>query len=429
MLRKIVAILCVLMILLLAACGNSVGVTTEETGQETQTPAAEESSNTDMPVESDSASQETLNGEAVPDEVAEPADDENDTAEVSNADNDDGAVSEVDSDTEDSETEESTVVSNEEGSPEVEETLYVTTSLNVRSGPGTEYDKVGLLSTGDEVTRTQSLENGWSKIVYEGEECYVSSQYLSTEKIELPSVIAESINYPLEYSDDTCTITIDKQWYNHAWCYIAHVELSDYSRLATECANGSYNNGFETTSSVAERVGAILCINGCYSAPYLEYPVMRDGEVCHNAACNVPAVYSANTGIFSSPADAGVAGERLSDLAASGEVKDTFCFGPAFLSDGEITVGNDASRAQRTFIGTNGEPGDLYIVVSEGRNVDGESSGLTYKECASLLQELGCTFGVPLDGGGSSTMVFNGVVLNHLPNESERAVVDFVYIK
>ena len=120
MLRKIVAVLCALMILLLAACGNSVGATAEETGQETQTTAAEESSNTDMPVESDSASQETLNKEAVPDEVAEPADDENDTAEESNADNDAGAVSEVDSDTEDSETEKSTEVSIEEEPPEVE---------------------------------------------------------------------------------------------------------------------------------------------------------------------------------------------------------------------------------------------------------------------------------------------------------------------
>lgn len=426
MLKSVVALmLSFAMLMTVVACGNA-GDEKPEADTQPITEETEEDVNSEADVETDLVKDpETPSAENVTEEAEETnQDDEKEVSEETSAIESDENETEPAAETENQETE-----SVEEEEPEFEETVYATTSLNVRSGPGTEHDKVGLLKRGEATVRTEVLDNGWSKIQYEDEERYVSSEYLSTEEIQVPSVIAESLSYPLEYSDDTCKITIEKEWYEHAWCYIAHVELEDYDRLATECANGSYNNGYETTSSVAERVDAILCINGCYSAPYLQYPVMRDGEVCHNAACNVPAVYSADTGIFSSPADAGVAGESLSDLAASGEVKDTFCFGPAFLTDGEISVGNDASRAQRTFIGTNGEPGDFYLVVSEGRNVDGESSGLTYKECASLLQDYGCTFGVPLDGGGSSTMVFNGVVLNHLPNEEERAVVDFVYIR
>ena len=77
---------------------------------------------------------------------------------------------------------------------------------------------------------------------------------------------------------------------------------------------------------------------------------------------------------------------------------------------------------------TSGYPGDIWIVVSEGRNADGESAGLTYRQCARLLGEKGCIFGVPLDGGGSSTMVFQGKVLNSA-KAGQRSVVDFVYFK
>lgn len=312
---------------------------------------------------------------------------------------------------------------------EKEETVYSTCTLNVRKGPGTDTDIVGTLKTGDTVIRTGSPENGWAKIKYNEDYCYVADKYLSTEKVETPSSVSESIQYPLTYTDSTCSITINKEWYQNAYCYIAHVVISDYSRFATSCANGSYGAGYEITSNAADRVGAILCINGCYSAPYLDYGVVRNGVVCNDKACYVPAIYNGNTGVFSSPEAAGVAGAMLSSLTGSGTVKDTFCFGPAFLANGTVAAGSDTSRAQRTFIGTNGKPGDFYLVVSEGRYVDGKSAGLTYTECANLLKNYGCTFGVPLDGGGSSTMVFKGTVLNHLPDETERAVVDFVYIK
>ena len=64
-----------------------------------------------------------------------------------------------------------------------------------------------------------------------------------------------------------------------------------------------------------------------------------------------------------------------------------------------------------------------------GANYNGKKIGsLTYSEMASFLQSKGCTFGVPLDGGGSSTMYFNGKVLN-AARSGQRSVVDFVYFK
>ena len=115
-------------------------------------------------------------------------------------------------------------------------------------------------------------------------------------------------------------------------------------------------------------------------------------------------------------------------MVADGLVTDTFCFGPPNLINGVVTGTNGGARAQRTFVGTNGNAGDIWICVSDGRYNDGESAGLTFYEAAEFLQSKGCTFGVHLDGGGSSTMYFNGKVLNAAKN-GQRSVVDFLYFK
>ena len=175
----------------------------------------------------------------------------------------------------------------------------------------------------------------------------------------------------------------------------------------------------------------MFAINGCYSAPYLDYTVVRRGVIYNGGSrnCNSPAFYSSVTGLFGDNKMLGVNGVKVSDAVAQGLITDTFCFGPAILQNGEVTVGNDSSRAQRTFIGTDGKPGHMIICVSNGRYSDGVSAGLTYKEMATLLQEYGCTFGIPLDGGGSSTMVFKGKILNQLANDQERGyIVDFCCI-
>lgn len=312
----------------------------------------------------------------------------------------------------------------------VDETVYATTTVNVRSGPSTSHSKVGSLNFGQEVQRTGIGNNGWSKVMYNGKESYVHSDYLSTEN---PVPERNVSGYPLSYSDSTVTITIYREWYEDAWCYAAHVQLSDYSRMATDCAYGSYGSGSETTSDAASRLNAIFAVNGCYSAPYLDYIVVRDGQICNGGYRSlwVPGVYSQYTGELLSAWETngtpGVAGQSVSSMVSSGIVTDTFNFGPPILQGGSICAGS-GGRAQATFIGTNGEPGDIWVVVSDGRYNDGESTGLTAYQCAEYLQSKGCTFGIPLDGGGSSTMVFQGVVLNAAAG-NERAIVDFLYIR
>ena len=69
---------------------------------------------------------------------------------------------------------------------EVNETVYATGTVNLRSGPSTAHDKVGSLNKSDSVTRigigTGEAE-GWSRIqLSDGSTVYVSNKYLSTTK-------------------------------------------------------------------------------------------------------------------------------------------------------------------------------------------------------------------------------------------------------
>lgn len=310
-------------------------------------------------------------------------------------------------------------------------TLYATTTVNVRTGPGKDYESIGMLYYGNEVSRIDENNSEWVHVLYDGIEAYVYGTYLTGEE---PPAASDTTGYPMVYSDETCTVTIYKEWFENAWCYAAHLEFTDYTRFGTSCANGAYNNGSETTSSAASRLGAILCVNGCYSAPYLDYIVVRSGTLCNGSSRNlwIPAFYSSYTGCLASAWETGSvhknAGKNVQSLVSSGELTDTFCFGPPMLMGGSVVNCSDSSRAQRTFIGTNGTAGDIWLVVSDGRYNDGESAGLTYGQCARYLISKGCTFGVPLDGGGSSTMVFQGMCLN-AERGNERAVVDFVYFK
>ena len=69
---------------------------------------------------------------------------------------------------------------------EVNETVYATGTVNLRSGPSTAHDKVGSLNKSDSVTRVgigTAEAEGWSRIqLSDGSTVYVSNSYLSITK-------------------------------------------------------------------------------------------------------------------------------------------------------------------------------------------------------------------------------------------------------
>ncbi len=62
----------------------------------------------------------------------------------------------------------------------VNQTVYATTEVNVRSSYSTSSGSIGSLQEGDSVTRTGIGDNGWSRVSYNGSTGYIFSQYLTT---------------------------------------------------------------------------------------------------------------------------------------------------------------------------------------------------------------------------------------------------------
>lgn len=72
--------------------------------------------------------------------------------------------------------------------------------------------------------------------------------------------------------------------------------------------------------------------------------------------------------------------------------------------DSDITTG----RYPRAMIGTNDE--EIICIAADGRSED--SVGLNLDESANLLIMFGATSGLNLDGGGSTTLISNGKLIN-----------------
>lgn len=82
-------------------------------------------------------------------------------------------------------------------------------------------------------------------------------------------------------------------------------------------------------------------------------------------------------------------------------------------------------RHPRTAIGFNDH--HLFLVAVDGRQRE-LSVGVSFVELASLLQQIGCTDALNLDGGGSTTFWLNGKVMNSPSDRRERSIANGLVI-
>lgn len=237
----------------------------------------------------------------------------------------------------------------------------------------------------------------------------------------------------MQYADENISVTVTEYYENDTKIYVADVQLSSAQYLKTAFAGDTFGKNITAaTSEIAAGHGAILAINGDFCGARTTGYVIRNGIVYRDtgdASTDVLCIYA--DGHF----EITNAGETTAQALADAGVWQAFSFGPALVQDGAVTVseGEEVGHAMasnpRTAIGI---IDDLHyvLVVSDGRTA--ESAGLTLRQLAEFMQGLGVTTAYNLDGGGSSTMYWNGQVINN-PTTSgrsvkERSVSDIVYI-
>ena len=115
------------------------------------------------------------------------------------------------------------------------------------------------------------------------------------------------------------------------------------------------------------------------------------------------------------------------------KVKEAIHAGPILISNRNINVTSEQEVffntpvdgvQPRSAIGYN-KNGDIIMMVVDGRQVD--SRGVYLKELAMLMKQFNCEKAINLDGGGSSSLVVNGKLINNpIGLKSEREVMSFI---
>ena len=290
--------------------------------------------------------------------------------------------------------------------------------------------------TGDSAASAQGQnETGGSATSAQGQEKTDNSTINADNQNETQNQKQEAVWTDNSYTDENISITIETREVCNTTVYIADVQLSSVEYLKTALANDMFGtNVTETTSAQAEAKSAILAVNGDYYGANKTGYVIKNGTVYRDSVRNDSeyddlVIYE--DGSFGIINETEISAEQLVENG----VTQLFAFGPALVENGEIAVdqnsevGKAMASNPRTAIGVIDELHYVFV-VADGRS--SESEGLSLYELAELLQECGCETAYNLDGGGSSTMYFNGQVINKPTTNGhsfkEREVSDIVYI-
>ena len=276
----------------------------------------------------------------------------------------------------------------------------------------------------EEDSESQAKNRNGNESTTTGDENEVSSQS-STER--------SAVSTETAYQDENISVTITEYREYDTSIYVADILLSSPDYLKTALAQNAYGkNVTEKTSEIDLANDAVLAINGDYYGAQETGYVLRNGVLYRDTAQKGQedlVIYE--DGTFEIIVEDQVAAQELLDKGAV----QILSFGPALVTDSEISVTTDEevgkakSSNPRTAIGV---IDDLHyvFVVSDGRT--DESEGLSLFQLAQFMSSLGVKTAYNLDGGGSSSMVFNGTVVNNPTTTGgrikERSVSDIVYI-
>lgn len=269
---------------------------------------------------------------------------------------------------------------------------------------------------------------------------FISKVYRVAEETEEQNTVLEenqeetvTETSETSYEDENISITLTEYREEDTSIYVADLVLSSPEYLKTAFAQNSYGkNVTEKTSEIAEEVNAILAINGDYYGAQEKGYVLKNGTLYRSEAEEGQedlVIYE--DGSFEIISEEEITGEELVEQGA----QEVLSFGPGLIENGTIVVteedevGKAMASNPRTAIGIIDKLHYVFV-VSDGRTE--ESEGLSLLELAEFMDGLGVETAYNLDGGGSSTMYFNGELINNPTTNGrsveERSVSDIVYI-
>ena len=224
---------------------------------------------------------------------------------------------------------------------------------------------------------------------------------------------------PLDYgvSDiDGDGIISQKFSYKGATIYITIVLDPDRVFIGTADDNPEHKWGYGATlDTIVEKYGAVGGINaGGFvddngtGSGWPPDGITYSNGVCFNDQEAGPVAGICDDGVFR------VGNYSYEECEALG-MRDAVSFGPLLIIDGERNYGElyDSNLCPRTAIGQR-EDGAIVMLIADGRQA--YSTGITYNDCADILYEYGCVNAANMDGGNSTSLWYNGSLINRPAN-------------
>lgn len=243
-----------------------------------------------------------------------------------------------------------------------------------------------------------------------------------------------TLNTATAYEDDNKAISIETYERNLTQIHVATVAIKGDASIKTALADETYGRNVKAkTLTTAQSVNAVLAVNGDYYGARDAGYVIRNGQLLRSDSqdANQEDLVIYQDGSFEIIREGDI---TVQELLNKGAVQ-VLSFGPALIENSQVAVdsadevGKAMASNPRTAIGIIDDK-HYVLVVSDGRT--NESKGLSLKELADFMKELKVTTAYNLDGGGSSTMYFNGQIINKPTtnghNIEEREVSDIVYL-
>lgn len=243
-----------------------------------------------------------------------------------------------------------------------------------------------------------------------------------------------TLNTATAYEDDNKAISIETYERNSTQIHVATVTIKGDASIKTALADETYGRNVKAkTSTTAQSVNAVLAVNGDYYGARDAGYVIRNGQLLRSDSqdANQEDLVVYRDGSFEIIREGDITAHELLNKGAV----QVLSFGPALIENSQVAVdsadevGKAMASNPRTAIGIIDDK-HYVLVVSDGRT--NESKGLSLKELADFMKELKVTTAYNLDGGGSSTMYFNGQIINKPTtnghNIEEREVSDIVYL-
>lgn len=262
-------------------------------------------------------------------------------------------------------------------------------------------------------------------------------EYDLTDKKGVP---LQADGYDLEnmtYEDPSITVKITTGRFEETNYMVAYVKVANATQIRSTMSGSYYTDDTIGGIAMAKSTNAALAINGDFfsSRRNVGYTVRMGKEYknkCNGTYDVMVLDEKGDMHILKAPTKEDMVAFKEQLEAAGGAIINGYTFGPGLVINGEKQTGfvdmdNAADRAAQRMCLAQIGPLEYLCISSEGPEDPG-STGLTLEQFAELVASFeGVINAYNLDGGSSSTMVFNRDKVNSPNNPKRRPLKDILY--